>query len=174
VLKNVGIPEYYLGGNVEFLGEAWKNQGLGLALPAKTYIQNFIPRLEGLFGKEFKAIKTPMSKGYHPGVDDSPLCTDDDSAKYRSIIGYCIWIIFSGRFNIAYATSAMSSLNMLPREGHLKLIKHFQRGGSSLMPHTLTIPCTLLRTIQIGRNSIKILEEKFQRIFCLKKGQGSG
>jgi hypothetical protein len=23
------IPEYYLGKNVEFLGEAWKNQGLG-------------------------------------------------------------------------------------------------------------------------------------------------
>jgi hypothetical protein len=28
MLKSVGIPEYYLGGNVEFLGEAWKNQGL--------------------------------------------------------------------------------------------------------------------------------------------------
>jgi hypothetical protein len=24
-LKSVGIPEYYLGGNVELLGEAWKN-----------------------------------------------------------------------------------------------------------------------------------------------------
>jgi hypothetical protein len=35
-LKRVGIPEYYLGGNVEFLGEAGKNQGLGLALSAKT------------------------------------------------------------------------------------------------------------------------------------------
>jgi hypothetical protein len=27
LLKNVGIPEYYLGGNEEFLGDAWKNQG---------------------------------------------------------------------------------------------------------------------------------------------------
>jgi hypothetical protein len=26
--KSIGIPEYYLDGNVEFLGEAWKNQGL--------------------------------------------------------------------------------------------------------------------------------------------------
>jgi hypothetical protein len=25
LLKSVSIPEYYLGGNVEFLGEAWKN-----------------------------------------------------------------------------------------------------------------------------------------------------
>jgi hypothetical protein len=80
---------------VEFLGESWKNQVLGLALSAKTYIQNVIPKFEGLFGKEVKLIKTPMSegyypeveeKGYHPEVDDSPLCTEDDSAKYRSII----------------------------------------------------------------------------------------
>jgi hypothetical protein len=77
---------------VEFLGEAWKKQGLGLALSAKAYIQNVIPKFEGLFGKEFKPIKTPMSEGcgYHPEVDDSPLCTEDDSAKYRSIIGCCI------------------------------------------------------------------------------------
>jgi hypothetical protein len=53
ILKSVGIPEYYLGGNVEFLGEAWKNQGLGLALSTKTYIQNVILKFEGLFGKEF-------------------------------------------------------------------------------------------------------------------------
>jgi hypothetical protein len=32
MLKIVGIPEYYLGGHEKFLGEAWKNQGLGLAL----------------------------------------------------------------------------------------------------------------------------------------------
>jgi hypothetical protein len=61
MLKSVGISEYYLGGNVEFLGETWKNHGLGLSLSAKIYIQNVIPKFEGLFGKEFKAIKTPMS-----------------------------------------------------------------------------------------------------------------
>jgi hypothetical protein len=27
VLKSIGISEYNLSGNVEFLGEAWKNQG---------------------------------------------------------------------------------------------------------------------------------------------------
>jgi hypothetical protein len=98
MLKSVGIPEYYLCGNVEFLGETWKNQGLGLDISAKTYIQNVIPKFEGLFGKEFKPIKLLMSEGYHPEVDDSRLCTEDDSAKYRSIIGccICIWIIVLG------------------------------------------------------------------------------
>jgi hypothetical protein len=123
MLKNVGIPEYYSCGNVESLGEAWKYQGLGLALSAKTYIQNVILKFEGLIGKEFKSIKTPLSEGYHPEVDDSPLCTEDDSAKYRSIIGCCIWMIILGRFDIAYATSAMSRFNMLPREGKFKAVK---------------------------------------------------
>jgi hypothetical protein len=64
-----------------------------------------------------------MSERYNPEVDDLPLCTEDDSAKYRSIIGRCIWIIVLGRFDIAYATSAMSRFNMLPRGGHLKAVK---------------------------------------------------
>jgi hypothetical protein len=125
ILKSVGIPGYYLGGNVEILAEAWKNQGLGLALSTKTYIQNVIPKFEGLFGKvkECKPIKTSMSEGCYPEADDSPLCFKDDSAKYRSIIGCCIWIIVLRRFDIAYATSAMSRFNMLPREGHLKAVK---------------------------------------------------
>jgi Reverse transcriptase (RNA-dependent DNA polymerase) len=62
--KGVGIPHYYLGGNVEVLGEAWKNHGLGLNLSARAYIQNVIPNFESLCGKEFKPVKTPMSEGY--------------------------------------------------------------------------------------------------------------
>jgi hypothetical protein len=123
LLKNVRIPEYYLGGIVEFLGEIWKNQRLRLAISAKTYIQNVIPKFEGIFSKELKPIKTPMSKGYHPEVDGSTLCTDEESAKYRLVIGCCIWIILLGRFDIAYVTSAMSRFNMAPREGHLKAVK---------------------------------------------------
>jgi hypothetical protein len=40
-----------------------------------------------------------------------------------SIIGCCTWIIILGRFDIAYATSAMSRFNMALREGHLKSVK---------------------------------------------------
>jgi hypothetical protein len=67
-----------------------EESGLRLALSAKIYILNVIPKFEGLFGREFKPIKTPMGEGYHPDIDDSPLFTEDDSAKYRSVIGCCI------------------------------------------------------------------------------------
>jgi hypothetical protein len=79
-------------------------------------------RIIGIFVKEVKPIKTPMSEGYHPEVDYSPLCSEDDSSKYRSIIGCCIWIIVLGRFDIAYGTSAMSRVNMLPRKEHRKAV----------------------------------------------------
>jgi hypothetical protein len=85
MLKSLGIPEYYLGGNLEFLGEARENQELGLALSAKSYIKNVVSKFEGHFGKECKPIKTSMSEGYHPEIDDSPLCTEDDSAHLQNI-----------------------------------------------------------------------------------------
>jgi hypothetical protein len=56
------------------------------------------------FGKEMKPNKIPMSEGYYPEVDYTPLCTDKDSARYRSIIGCCIWINVLGKFDIVYAT----------------------------------------------------------------------
>jgi hypothetical protein len=60
-----------------------------------------------------------MSEGYHPRIDDTPMCIEKYSAKYRSMIGCCIWIIVFRRFDIAHETSDMNRLNMSPREGHL-------------------------------------------------------
>jgi hypothetical protein len=51
MLKKEGIPEYHLGGNLEFLGEAWKNQALGLAIYVKAYIQNIILKFEGFLAR---------------------------------------------------------------------------------------------------------------------------
>jgi hypothetical protein len=117
-----------------------------------------------------------MSEGYHPKIDDSPLCTEDDSAKYRSIIGHCIWIIVLGRFDITYTTSTMNRFNMLPREGHLKTVKRllsylktFPKGrviiDTSYPDHSV---------YPVEDHSIQILKKRFQRIFLLKKDQGSG
>jgi hypothetical protein len=62
------------------------NQELRLFLSIKIYFQNFIPKFESLFVKEFKTIKTPMSEGFHTEVDDSHLYKEDNSANYSSII----------------------------------------------------------------------------------------
>jgi hypothetical protein len=59
MLKSLGIPEYYSGGNVEFLGESWKNQGLGLALSAKTYIKTSFLILKVFLAKSLNPSRHP-------------------------------------------------------------------------------------------------------------------
>ena len=118
-LKNVGPPDYYLGGNVEYLTEHWTKENIGLGFSGKTYIENMIPKFEELFGTNFKSLKTPMAADYHPETDDSPLLSDDDAAKYRSIIGSLNWLVTLGRFDVHYATNTLSRYGMAPREGHL-------------------------------------------------------
>jgi hypothetical protein len=81
LLKNVGIPEYHLIGSVDFHGDSWKNQGIGLDISARPCIQNVIPKFESHFGKELKFIETPMIEGYNPEIDDTPMSTEEDSEK---------------------------------------------------------------------------------------------
>ena len=68
----MGAPEYYLGGDVEFLDEHWTKENIAIGFSSKTYISNLVPKSEALFGRQFKTSKTPMASDYHPGIDDSP------------------------------------------------------------------------------------------------------
>jgi hypothetical protein len=59
MLKTVCIPEYYFVGNIGFLGEEWKNQGLGLALSEKTYIHNSFLNLKVFLAKSLIPSRYP-------------------------------------------------------------------------------------------------------------------
>ena len=48
VLKGVGIPKYYLGGDVIQAGEEWKCGPIDWILAAKTYTKNVIAKFEEL------------------------------------------------------------------------------------------------------------------------------
>ena len=88
-LKGVGYPEYYLGGNIEVLGEGWTQDHLNLALSSETYVKNVIPKYIKLLKKEsLRSYGTPTSSTYHPEVDESDLVKDKDIILlYRSMIG---------------------------------------------------------------------------------------
>ena len=59
-----------------------------MGLSARTYIENVIPKLEELLGKDaLPTYKTPMEDKYHPELDDSPLCDGEKASIFRSIIG---------------------------------------------------------------------------------------
>ena len=61
-MKGVGIPEYYLGGDVEQLDEHWNKEDIAMAFSAQKYIENVIPKFEALFGHSLNAIKTTMAE----------------------------------------------------------------------------------------------------------------
>jgi hypothetical protein len=96
-----------------------------------------------------KSIKKPKSDGYNHGIDDTPMCTEEDSAKYRSIIGCCIWIMALGRYDIAYDTSSLSRFNMSPKEGHLKVAKRIL-AYLKLFPKGIVIVSTAYTTYSIN------------------------
>jgi len=118
ILKGIGAPEYYLGGNVEMLDETWG--GLTTALSARTYIENVVEKFETMFNptanRQFalRQFKTPMAEDYHPELNDSPLLDNREASQFRALIGSANWIITLGQFDICYAVQAMSHFNMAP------------------------------------------------------------
>ncbi len=93
ILKGVGVPEYYLGGDFETLDEHWTAENVGSAFSAKTYIGNVVPKFEKLLDMEFKKIKTPMDENYHPECETSPFVGEEMASKFRAILGSCNWMI---------------------------------------------------------------------------------
>ena len=162
MLKGIGTPEYYLGGNFhttqskdvdgtkeaghdikdKSLDDAWLKQNIKTAFSAESYIKNSIDRLEHMIGTEFALQKTPMSDLAHPELDDTPLLDAVQHSKFRSLVGCANWLITLGRFDIAYAVNSYSRFSMQPREGHLKgmirvfgYIKKYNKGKIMIDPN---------------------------------------
>lgn len=123
VLKGVGEPEYYLGGNVEQLDDAWRKDGVTTALSAQTHCKNVVQKFEEMFNAELRTFKTPMSDTHHPELDDSPVLDTKNASRFRAIVGSANWAITLGRLDINYATMALSRYNMEPQQGHLQAAK---------------------------------------------------
>jgi hypothetical protein len=121
ILKGIGMPEYYLGGNVDEIQESrYVNEGIVTALSARTYIENVVEKLEDLCATNFGKFKTPMSALYHPEMDESPLLDELHTSMYRALVGSANWIITLGRFDVAYASNTMARFCQKPREGHFR------------------------------------------------------
>jgi hypothetical protein len=72
---------------------------------------------------KFKKESTPHAKDYHPELDSTELVGPTQITLFKSMIGTLNWIITLGRFDIAYATMALSRYSMAPRQGHLKAVR---------------------------------------------------
>lgn len=70
ILKGVGKPEFFLGGNVDYLDKHWNNEGITIEFSAQTYIKNLIPKFRKLLNKDLKTYSTPMENDAYPELDD--------------------------------------------------------------------------------------------------------
>src|SRR5688500_18592419 len=72
VMKDIGKPRYYLGGDVGELGPAWINHGNMECFSAETYIHNALPKLAKSCGlEEFRKYSAPFADEYHPEMDET-------------------------------------------------------------------------------------------------------
>jgi hypothetical protein len=76
LLKGIGVPRYYLGGDILELEDAWQKQEnpITTALSTETYIGNAVDKYEQLFTTPdkpftFCMFRSPMDQAYHPEED---------------------------------------------------------------------------------------------------------
>jgi hypothetical protein len=125
ILRGIGKPEYYLGGDVVELDATWHSFRINTGLSAQTYAKNIVEKYEKLTGLELRKYNAPMDKEYHPEADETDFLGEKDASLYRGLIGSANWMITLGRFDIAYATNTMARFGMKPRQGHLKAMLRF-------------------------------------------------
>ena len=118
-LKGTGVPEYYLGGNIEEIEWAGAPNNKTLAWSAKTYITNVTERIEKLYGKELKNYQSPMESTYKPELDATELLTENERTQYQMLVGCGNWVITLGRYDVHYAVSTMARYSAAPRQGHV-------------------------------------------------------
>ena len=117
-LKGTGPADFHLG------CDYFRDADGTLCVGPKKYITRMESAFKNHFGKAPpQNIQSPLEKGDHPEIDDSPLLDGDGIAKYQSLIGTLQWTITLGRFDIATAVMTMSGFRAAPRQGHLERVK---------------------------------------------------
>ena len=103
-LKGTGPVEFHLG------CDYYREDDGTLCVGPRKYIERMEAAYKNHFGgPPSQKVLSPLEKGDHPEMDDSPLLDVDGMAKYQSMIGTLQWCITLGRFDIATTVMSMSS-----------------------------------------------------------------
>jgi hypothetical protein len=124
-LKGIGVPRYYLGGDILELDHVWSTHGrnVSTALSSETYIDNAVKKFEQAFSTPtlpfaFHEYPTPMADTYHAEEDTTILLDPKQASVYRGLIGSANWIVTLGRFDVAFTVNNLARFSMAPRQGH--------------------------------------------------------
>ena len=119
--KGTGTPQYYLGGDIKC---DKNNKGqTRITTGARTYINQLTKKVEETMDWTLRSYQSPEDPSYHPEIDQTPLLSPDDIAKYRMLTGSLNWAVTLGRWDLIHASSTYARYNSVPREGHLNGLK---------------------------------------------------
>jgi len=97
-------------------------------MSSEQYVQETLRTFELELSKAGKRLKgkvsTPLSNGYHPELDVSPLLDDEQANYYMNLIGILRWTMELGRIDIHVDEALLASFLMQPRQGHLEQVFH--------------------------------------------------
>ena len=145
-LKGTGMPDYYLGGNIDDI--TWKGalKFRTYTLSARTYIKNVTEKVERMYETELRHHASPMDSSYRPELDDTELLAPLEITKYQMLVGSANWVITLGRFDVMYAVVTLARYAHAPRRGHLKAmlrifgyLKHYRKWRITVDPEILPL-----------------------------------
>ena len=120
-------PTAYLGADIGKYEPEGPDTPSKWYMSSDTYVKRAVEDVERELPENQKLIgkaSTPMSQGYHPEADGSPLLDDKRLNYYQTLIGVMRWICELGRIDIVYDCSKLSRYLAAPREGHLEQVLH--------------------------------------------------
>ena len=86
-----------------------------MLLPTKEIHSKMLSSYEQMFtGETLKNQSSLLLRGDHPELDDSEFISEEDKAKYMSMIGTAQWLVTLGRFDIAITVSTLSMYRVAP------------------------------------------------------------
>jgi hypothetical protein len=127
--------------------------------PTKYYIKNMAENYARIFGEKPKqTVMSPLEKGNHPELDDTPLLDLEGIQNYQSIMGSAQWAISLGRLDIQTAIMTLSSFRSAPRVGHLdrakRIVRYLVRFKHGAIEFRVKIPnYSDLQDHKIGRDT---------------------
>jgi len=127
---SVQEPDMYLGNEVRKwqIDDDETPEKTRWAMSSDLYVKRAISEVE----KELSYVGdmlttravTPMSSGYRPEVDGTPLLDDKRANYYQGLIGVLRWICELGRIDILVDVAMLSRFLAAPRQGHLEQVFH--------------------------------------------------
>jgi hypothetical protein len=121
-------PDRYLGASVLEYYLLQDQTKVRWGLSSQQYVTEAIRNVETELSKIGKclsnAVTTPISSGYRPELDITPLLNPTKANYYQNLIGILRWAVELGRIDIYIHISMLSSFLASPREGHLSEVIH--------------------------------------------------